>query len=94
MLPAEEIQDCLYSNYEDLREELVRKYKIYKDIKTTYEPIFEPEINKQFLDMVQSFVSTYIHNKTLANLEEVKVYVEDHFTFDNIERIISEDGAI
>jgi hypothetical protein len=90
----EEITDCIFLNYEDLRNELVIKYNEYKTVKKTNESIFEPDITKQFLDVVHSFITSWIVNRTMLPLEEIKLYVEDKFTFDNIERIISEDGVI
>lgn len=90
----EEIQDCIFMNYEDLRNELIIKYNTFKNLKADHEAIFQFDITKQFVDMVHSFVTVYIHSRTMSNLVDVKVYVEDKFTFDNIERIISEDGKI
>lgn len=90
----EEIQECIDLNYEDLRNELINKYNLFNKVRENHEPIFEPDINKQFVDMIHSFVTSYIHNRTMVDLVSVKVYVEDKFTFDNIERIISEDGRI
>lgn len=89
-----EIEDFVFCNYEDLRNELVVKYNTFSKVKETHEAIFEPDITKQFVDLVHSFVSTYIHSRTMVSFEDAKVYTEDKFTFDNIERIISEDGKI
>lgn len=90
----EEIQNFVSSIYEDIRSKLIQKYNIYKRIRNEYEPIFEPDISKQFLDMVHSFLTAFITNRTLLDTEIVKIYVQDKFTFDNIERIISDDGQV
>lgn len=89
-----EIQDCIFLNYEDLRNQLILKYNNYQKIRKDHASIFDIDITKQFVDMVQAYVTLFVTQRSLINTEDVKLYVEDKFTFDNIERIISEDGKI
>lgn len=90
----EEIQDFIFLNYEEIRLSLVYKYNEYTNALQDNDSIFRLDINKQFVEIAHYTISHYVHTNTTINFEDIKVYVEDVFTFDNITRIISEDGKI
>ncbi len=90
-----ELQEIVFSNYEDIRDELLRKYDIYVGVKKEYGGIFYTDINYQFVDIVQKYITMFLSNRTVnVKVDDIKIYVEEVFTFDNIERIISEDGEM
>ena len=94
MTEYEEIQEVVYSNYEELRVEILNKYNVFAELRENNESIFYFDITKQFMDMIHSIITRFIVSRSLLNFETVKLYVESRFTFDNIERIISEEGKV
>lgn len=89
-----EIRDVVFDNYEDIRATLINKYNKYGDVRRENEGIFYGDINKQFLDSIHKDIIEFICNRSMSNLDDIIVYVEDKFTWDNVERIISKDGEI
>jgi hypothetical protein len=90
-----QIQEAMYDNYEFIREELLQKYKIYKGLKKDVEGLFHIDIDRQFVNIVCKFVTDFLAHKMLLNVSliDIKLFVEDTFTFDNIIRIL-EEGEI
>ena len=95
MSTRELIKDTIFDNYEELRNTLIRKYNNYYTIKRENDALHGTIIDKQFVDSVKSYIIQYVVNKKNgADLQELELYVEQYFTFDNIERIIGKDGWV
>ena len=95
MSTRELIKDTIFDNYEELRNTLIRKYNNYYTIKRENDSLHGTIIDKQFVDSVKSYIIQYVVNKKNgADLQELELYVEQYFTFDNIERIIGKDGWV
>ena len=92
---SDKIQEVMYDNYEFIREQLLLKYDTFKGLKRDVEGLFHIDINIQFVNIVCKFVTDFLAHKMLPNvsLMDIKLYVEDTFTFDNIIRIL-EEGEI
>lgn len=91
----DEIREVIFNNYNDLRDELLYKYNVYTSLKKEYDGIFHIDIDKQYMDIVREAVTEFIVKRSVnIGLMDIKLYVEDYFTFDNVERIISEDGNV
>lgn len=90
----EEINEIVFSNYEDLRNELIKKYNLYTKAKDNNSGMFHSDIDRNFMQMVNSFITSYIVQRNCnIPINEIKCWVEDKFTWDNIERILSDEGA-
>lgn len=88
----EKIQDIVYSNYEDIRNELLEVYNTYNNAIESSDSIFKKDIDNQYIKTARSAVTRFIIIRTSVSIVDILSYVEDKFTFDNIERIISNDG--
>ena len=90
----EEINEMVFSNYEDLRNELIKKYNLYTKAKDNNSGMFHSDIDRNFMQMVRSFITYYIIQRTSTiPIDDIKIYVEDKFEFDNIQRIIGDEGG-
>lgn len=88
-----ELQEIIYDNYEDLRNNIIKKYDNYYIIKSKNEGIFHGVIDKQFIDTLHSYIVSFLVQRNVTiKLDDIKIFVEDTFPFDNLERIISDDG--
>jgi hypothetical protein len=95
MSTKELIRDTIFDNYEDIRTALIRKHNNYYTVKRDNDSIYGSIIDKQFVDSVKSYVIQFVVNtKNGADVQELELYVEEYFTWDNIERIVGQDGWI
>lgn len=84
------INEFVFSNYEKIQEDLVKYYDVYIGLKEKYDSIFINDITKQYVQNIHSYLVRYIAHNTLYDTEIIRIYVEDKFTFDNIERILND----
>lgn len=91
----EEINNAIFDNYPDLRNKLIKKYNLYLDVKANETGMLHPDIDKNFIEMMHSYISSYIINRTSnIPIDDIFIHVQDRFNLVNIQTIISEDGDV
>lgn len=94
MTNTETCTEIVFSNYEEIRREMIKMYDKMVQAKLKNPAIFHEDVTKQYSDKVKSYVNNFIANKCTLSPEEIALFVEYRFTFNNIEHIISEEGNI
>ena len=88
----QEINEFVFNNFDYIQYNMVNMYKEYYDLVVHEPDIFIIDITKQFMNRVHNFLLNYLLSKLNITFtyEDIIIYIKDKFTFDNIERIISD----
>lgn len=78
-----------------MRNKLIQKYNLYIDVKGNETGLLHSDIDKNFIQMIHSYLCSYIINRTTnINIDDIFVYIQDRFNLINIQTIISPEGDV